>query len=57
MTPEARSACNAYMREWRKNHPEKNREYKEKYWERRAQQLQDEASKRGNSREEIQPTP
>lgn len=37
MTDEARQARNAYMAEWRKRHPEKEREYKEKYWQRRAE--------------------
>lgn len=36
MTDEARQARNAYMAEWRKKHPEKEEEYKSRYWERKA---------------------
>ncbi len=30
------SARQAYLKEWRKNHPEKISQYNKKYWERRA---------------------
>ena len=36
MTAEARAARAKYMREWRKKHPEKQREYDAKKWERKA---------------------
>ena len=39
MTAEARAAFNEYMREWRKKHPEKSKEYKARQWEKKAQQL------------------
>ena len=33
LSDEAREARNKYYREWRKNHPERVREYAKKYWE------------------------
>lgn len=39
MTPEARAAAARYMREWRRKHPEKQREYNARRWERKAQQF------------------
>lgn len=39
MTAEAKAAYNAYMKEWRKQHPTKNAEYKARYWEKRAAEL------------------
>lgn len=38
MSPEAKAARAKYMREWRKLNPDKQREYKEKQWERKAAQ-------------------
>jgi len=38
MTDEARKARNAYMREYRKNNPEKIKAYTEKYWQKIADQ-------------------
>lgn len=39
MTPEARAARAAYMREWRKKNPGKQREYVERSWERKGARL------------------
>ena len=39
MTAEAKAAFNAYMREWRKNNREKEREYKARHWEKKAREL------------------
>ena len=39
MTAEARAALNAYQREWRKNNKDKEREYRARHWEKKAQQL------------------
>ncbi len=39
LTKEARAARAAYMREWRRKHPEKQREYDAARWERRAAQI------------------
>lgn len=39
MTAEARAARARYMREWRKKHPEKQREYDAKKWERKGRQI------------------
>ena len=39
MTPEAKAAFNAYMREWRKKNRDKEREYKARHWEKKAQQM------------------
>ena len=36
LTKEARAARAAYMREWRKKNPEKQREYDAAKWERKA---------------------
>lgn len=41
MTDAAREAQRAYMREWRKKNPERVREKNKRYWEKRAQQLQE----------------
>ena len=37
LTKEAREARAAYMREWRKRHPEKAQEYNARMWERKAE--------------------
>ena len=42
MTPEAKLARAKYMREWRKKNPEKNKEYKARHWEKKAQQIREE---------------
>ena len=39
MTDEARAALNAYQREWRKKNKDKEREYRARHWEKKAQQL------------------
>ena len=36
MTPEAKRQRAAYMREWRRRHPEKTREYEAKKWQKKA---------------------
>ena len=41
MTAEAKAAFNAYMRDWRKNNRDKEREYKARHWEKKAQQMAD----------------
>lgn len=41
MTAEAKNAYNAYMREWRQKNPTKNAEYKKRYWERKAAELEE----------------
>lgn len=38
MTEEALEARRAYQREWAKAHPEAVKAYKERYWEKKAQQ-------------------
>lgn len=38
MTDEAKAARREYMRQWAREHPEKLKEYKQNYWERKAQQ-------------------
>jgi len=37
MTQEAKKERAAYAREWRKKNPEKNKEYVDSYWKRKAQ--------------------
>lgn len=36
LSPQARECRNRYMREWRKKHPERAREGRVSYWEKRA---------------------
>lgn len=40
---EAKAAAAAYAREWRKKHPEKCREYQQRYWQRKAAEAAKEA--------------
>lgn len=40
MTKAAREAYNAYMREWRKKNPDKASAHRERYWEKRAAEMQ-----------------
>lgn len=41
ISKEAREARNAYYREWRKKNPEKLKQYQEKYWMKKAQEMQE----------------
>lgn len=41
MTDAAREAQRTYMREWRKKNPERVREKNQRYWERKAKQMQE----------------
>lgn len=41
LSEEARKARNAYFREWRKKNPEKVKQANEKYWEKKAQEMQE----------------
>ena len=41
LTPEAKAARAKYMREWRKKNPQKQREYAERQWEKKAQQAKE----------------
>ena len=41
MTDAAREAQRAYMREWRKKNPERVRQKNQRYWERKAKQMQE----------------
>lgn len=40
MSPEAREARNAYLREWRKNNPNKVKAHQANYWERQAEKYE-----------------
>ena len=42
MTEQARQARNAYQRKWRKQNPEKFQAQIERYWERKAEKMQEE---------------
>jgi len=53
MTDEAREARNAYKRTWYKNHPDKRREYMERYWQRKAQSEGKKAEESGRKEGEI----
>lgn len=37
MNQTAKEAANSYMREWRAKNPEKCKEYRERYWTKRAE--------------------
>ena len=37
MTDEAKRARAEYMKEWRAKNPERERQYKERYWQRKAE--------------------
>ena len=39
MSKEAREARNAYFREWRRRNPEKAKRIRQRYWERKAEEL------------------
>lgn len=41
MTEQARAARREYLREWRQKHPDKVKEHAARYWERRAQQMEE----------------
>ena len=41
MTAEAKAARAAYMREWRRQHPDKQREYTARFWERKGQHIRE----------------
>ena len=43
-TKEAKAAAAAYAREWRKKNPDKAREAKRRYWEKKAAQMMKPAS-------------
>ena len=47
MTDEAKQARAAYIKEWRAKNPNKEREYKERYWEKRAKRQSQKTEKRG----------
>ena len=42
MTEQAKRARAAYLREWRKQNPEKFQAQLERYWERKAEKMQEE---------------
>lgn len=44
---QARAARAAYFREWRRRNPDKVRAANRKYWERRAQRMQESADEMG----------
>lgn len=45
MTEAAKEARRAYQRKWNRENPDKLREYKERYWERKAEQAEAEADR------------
>lgn len=47
MTEAARQARNAYYREWFKKNPEKRREYRERYWAKKAASERQKAAESG----------
>ena len=47
MTDQARQLQREYISKWRKAHPEKQREYNRRYWERKAQKARETNEKSG----------
>ena len=43
LSQEANEARNAYYREWRKKNKEKVKQYNEKYWKKKANEMQEQA--------------
>lgn len=41
MSDEARKARNEYMRQWRKNNPDKVRAIKDRHWEKKAKEQEE----------------
>lgn len=54
LTREARAARAAYMREWRRKHPEKQREYTARKWERKGEQIRAEREAAASGNEPVQ---
>ncbi|MEE3451129.1 MAG: hypothetical protein VZR27_10655 [Acutalibacteraceae bacterium] len=52
LTPEARAARAAYMREWRKKNKDKEREYEARKWERKARQIREERERENQTARE-----
>lgn len=48
---EIRQAQAAYLREWRKKNPEKNKQYVESYWNRRIERMKAEQQTTGTALE------
>lgn len=42
LSEEAKEARRAYLRKWRRENPEKVKEQKRRYWERKAQEMREE---------------
>ena len=53
LSPEARKARALYMREWRRKNPEKQREYNEKKWERKAAKMKKEEQESSNVLQDV----
>lgn len=49
ISEKAREARNAYMRQWRKNNPERVSEINSRYWERKAAKLMNESKEVDNA--------
>lgn len=47
-TEAARLAYNAYIKAWRKAHPDKVREHNRRYWEKKAARMQSEAEQQAD---------
>lgn len=47
MTAEAREARNAYLREWRRQNPDKVKQQRERYWNRQAEKMRKEGDESG----------
>lgn len=51
LSEEARKARNAYYRAWRKKNPEKSRQHQERYWKKKAKEMQEQAEAEAESGE------
>ena len=51
LSEEARKARNAYYRAWRKKNPEKTKQHQERYWTKKALEMQAQEEKEAKSGE------
>ena len=49
LTEAAKEAKRAYLREWRKRNKAKQREYENRYWERKAEEMEQKANEDGRT--------
>lgn len=55
MTEAAKRAKAAYLKKWKAEHPEKQKEYIARYWERKGKALEEQEQQAGSSQGKRQP--